>query len=788
MLYAVSPPSEKINSAERIGGDLILRSDFGLMRISPKSEKIIRITVTKEGGFSPFCGPGIVFDGGFSDWEYSETKAEISLKTASLCIEISRDTASICVKDSSGGVLFKDSGRDSVSLEKFKVYELGEAVTEKIQTADGEKEIIAEAKKTEAGYSYHARLGLRFADGEELYGLGQNEEGFGSLRGRTVYLNQANRKIAIPFIVSSLGCGLLFNAYSPCIFSDSPEESYFRVEAAKELDFYFILGPDMRGAIAGYRFLTGKAVLLPRWAFGYIQSQEKYDDQNEILSVAKEYRRRGLALDCIVQDWCSWEDGKWGQKSFDKARYPEPKKMTDELHKNHVKFMLSVWANASENTENYAEFKAAGLLLPGCAVYNALSEKGRKIYWNQLERELFSCGVDAWWCDNSEPFTPEWNHQEKPAPAIMYSEYLKETEGRLPPEYSNAFGLYHAMGVYEGQRANAEEKRVFNLTRSASLGQQRFGAAMWSGDVAATWETLKNQVAAGLNFCASGLPYWTTDVGGFFVKRGSPWYWRGDFDGCFNDPSYCELFVRWLQWETFLPIFRGHGTDCRRELWNLKNGGEKFCEAAVFTQKLRYELMPYIYSSAGDCYINDDSMILPLAFDFSYDETALKIKDQYMFGREIMVCPVVSPMYYLPNGVETESPKTREVYLPSGCDWYDFYTEKRYSGGRFITADAPIDKIPLFVKEGSIIPTAKFALSTEEQSPELNLNIYSRGEAAYTLYEDSFDGYGFERGEYILTDIFFDGEELKLCRRTSWDIPEEEKKRRYTFAGKKVIR
>ncbi len=788
MLYAVKPQSAEIKSAERREDELFLFSDFAVHRVSPKNPRTVRVTVTQEKDFSDALKPGTVGRGSFSEWEFDVTDSEVIVRTSELTLKISRKTASYSYYDAEGRLLMRDSGRDSVEFERFTVYRMTDAETEKVYTADGVKEVVKEARRVEDGHSFHVRLNLDFQDGEALYGLGQHEEGFGSLRGKTVFVHQANRKIALPVLVSSLGYGILVDTYSPLIFSDSELGSYIYSEAAPELDYYFMYGGDMRSVVSQYRFITGKAAMLPRWAFGYIQSQERYETQEELLEVTDEYRSRGIGFDCIVLDWNSWPDGEWGQKTLDPKRFPDPCALTENLHKKHTHLMVSIWPNPSQNTADYAELCAAGHILPACTIYNALSKEGREMYWNQLKRGLFSFGADAWWCDNSEPFTPEWNHAVRIEPARLYTDYCFETADHLPAEYTNAFPLYHAMGIYDGQRAEMSGKRVCNLTRSSYTGQQRFGAILWSGDVAATWDTLRRQVAAGLNFSASGQPYWTTDIGAFFVKKSAFWYWRGDFDGCFNDLGYRELFTRWYQWGAFLPVFRGHGTDCRRELWNCENADVLFYDALIKANKLRYLLMPYIYSAAGHCWLSDGSMIENLAFAFS-DETVKDIADQYIFGGSIMVCPVTEPMYYLPESRKIDAAKTRKVYLPKDCGWYDFYTNEFYKGGQWIDAAAPIDRIPLYVREGSVIPTAEPALSTEEQSREIALRVYAGRDAEYLLYEDEFDGYGYENGNYILTELKWDDEkrEISVKRHTDWQMTESEAQKRYIITKTDII-
>ena len=442
--------------------------------------------------------------------------------------------------------------------------------------------------------------------------------------------------------------------------------------------------------------------------------------------------------------------------------------------------MISVWANTNKNTDNYAELKEAGLLLPGCSVYNAFSADGRAMYWRQAKQGLYSYGLDAWWCDSSEPFTPEWVHIERTEPARMYEEYCRDVQNHIPLQQGNAYAFYHAQGIYEGQRSENDGKRVVNLTRSAYTGQQRYGTILWSGDISATWDTLKRQIAAGLNLSASGLPYWTTDIGAFFVKRGTPWYWRGDFDQCFADLGYRELFTRWYQWAAFLPVFRGHGTDCRRELWHCANEDVPFYDAIIRANHMRYELMPYIYSAAGNCWLKDGSMMYPLAFDYPDDEIANKITDQYMFGGSIMVCPVTSPMYYLPGSQKIEAEKTREIYLPEG-GWYDFYTNAYYKGGWYITVEAPIEKIPLFVREGSIIPVCEPAQSTEELSGDIKLFICAGCDAEYNLYEDEFDGYGYEKGNYSITQVKWHEkeQEIDITRNSGYSAADNDENCRY---------
>lgn len=772
MLMVKSPESRVITGVERRDDSLYLYSQAGMHRLWPVNDRTVRITYTQSGQFSQEEKPGILPLESYGEWTFTENEDWIFLQTRFLKLEICRKTASCRYCDGEGRVLLREREKDSKVLEEFPVYRLSakESRIEKTATADGVKDVVKEAARISDGVRYHTRLYLEWEKDEALFGLGQHEEGFGSLRGKTVYVHQANRKIAVPFLVSTRGYGILMDTYSPMIFQDSEYGSYLYTEADREMDFYFMNGTTMDGAVAQYRMLTGKAALLPKWAFGYLQSQERYETGEEILETARQYRERGIGLDGIVLDWCSWEDGKWGQKSFDRERFPNPGQMIRQLHDEGVHFMISIWPNMDESTENYREFQERGLLLPGTNIYDALCREGRELYWDQVMRGFGDYDVDAWWCDSSEPFTPEWNHRERPEPSRMYEEYCADAGLRLPAEKMNVFGLCHARGISEGQRS-VWAKRVFNLTRSGTTGQQRYGTVLWSGDTAATWDTLRRQIAAGIQFSASGMPYWTVDIGGFFVREGDPWYWKGDYPLADEDLGYRELFVRWYQWGAFLPVFRGHGTDCRREVWHYANGEEPFYDALLLANRLRYELMPYIYSLAGLSWLDDKSIIRHLAFGFPQDSRTWEIKDQYLFGEGLMVCPVTEPLYYERNSVRISGkPRSRRVYLPEGCRWYDYWTNEEYTGGQWIEADAPLMHIPLFVREGTVLPLAKAAGCIREQGQDLTVKIYPGKDGSFVLYEDAGDGFGYETGEFALTTLYWNERQGQLCaeRTKEW--------------------
>lgn len=767
MLVANKRPDSKIIRMERIEDTLILYSEKGKIKLEPKSDTIVRVVYTQKEHFSKQVKPGVINHNTYASWDYKETDHDIILITDKLNLIINKKTASMKYCDSKGKLLLAERENESKTLEEFDSFRTifdETAKVERIETPDGVKEVVRNAPKVFDQKLYKTRLYLQWQENEALYGLGQNEEGCLNLRGTTQYLHQANMKIAIPMLVSSLGYGILVDTYSPFIFQDTQYGSYLYTEADYEMDYYFIYGENIDGVIKGYRSLTGKAAMLPKWTFGFIQSQERYETAEELNEIVEEHRRRMIGLDCIVLDWCSWEGNLWGQKTFDKERFPDPTAMMKQLHENNAKLMVSIWPNMSEESDNYREFKEKGYLLPGINIYNPYQEEGRALYWKQAMEGLFCHGIDAWWCDSSEPFTPEWNHIGKPEPSTMYQEFFDTSSQYIPAQLSNSYGLLHAKTMYEGQRSVTDEQRVVNLTRNGYTGQQRYGTILWSGDIYASWSTLKKQIAAGLNLCVSGLPYWTLDIGGFFVRKGVQWYWNGDYDKGLEDLGYRELFIRWFQLGCFLPIFRSHGTDVRREIWNFGVEGDPFYDTLVMYNRLRYKLMPYIYSMAFKVWRDDYTMLRMLAFDFAQDERARVIDDQFLFGESILVCPVTSPMYYEKDSVElSDVPKTREVYLPEGCGWYDYWTNRYYQGGQTIIADATIDKLPLYVKEGSIIPTTFVMQYVDEiQDAPITYKVYTGKDAAFELYEDEGNGYGYEKGAYAITKVTWSEQEQKL--------------------------
>ncbi|MDF1514776.1 MAG: glycoside hydrolase family 31 protein, partial [Anaerolineae bacterium] len=638
-----------------------------------------------------------------------------------------------------------------------------EAQVETVESADGARIKTEGGQKRIDRTAYTSKLELVFSEGEAIYGLGQHEEGILNYRGHQQMLYQHNMKLAVPMIVSTRGYALLWDTYSLSVFHDDEHGSYFWSDIDDELDFTFIYGPEFDQIVAHYRTLTGQVPMLPKWAFGYVQSKERYIDQEELLAIAREYRSRSIPIDCIVQDWRTWPEGLWGQKTFDASRFPDPEHLTDELHQIGVKMMVSIWPHMRGNGPNQEEMRAQGYLLGNQSTYNAFDPDARALYWQQANEGLFQYGINAWWCDCTEPFEKDWRGVIKPEPWKRAVVNTDEAKTYLDPAYINAYSLLHSQMIYEGQRGVTEKKRVVNLTRSYSPGQQRYGTIVWSGDIAAQWDTLRKQIADGLNFAVTGGSKWTLDIGAFFVtpmEQGQvqAWFWCGEFpDGCM-DEGYRELYVRWFQLGAFLPMFRSHGTDTPREIWRFGAPGDRTYDTLVAFDVLRYRLLPYIYSVAGWETHRGYTMLRNLAFDFRHDPAVYDIADQFMFGPHLLVCPVTNPMYYGPGSAPlSDIPETRTVYLPAGCDWYDFWTGKRYHGGQSIAAAAPLEICPLFVRAGSIIPLGpRVQHSGELPDAPWELRVYPGADGTFDIYEDEGDNYNYENGAYAWTSIRWD--------------------------------
>lgn len=707
---------------------LLLLTDAGQLKIEPLNPQIVRVVYTRREAFR--TTPSLMMlppsPDPFTEWTVEEDDQTLRLVTSQLQVVIQKTTCAMTWLDAAGNLVVREPEQ-------------------------GGKIIDPERDQT-------ARLDLVFAPGEAIYGLGQHEEGILNYRGHCQYLYQHNLKVAIPQIVSTRGYAILWDTASLSVFHDDVYGSYFWTECCEELDFYFIYGPEFDQIVAGFRVLTGQVPLLPRWTYGYIQSKERYVDQEELIAVVREYRARALPLDAIVQDWQSWPGDWWGQKTLDPDRFPDPAGLVETLHELNARLMISVWPRFQNDGPNQCEMRDHGFLLGDGMTYNAFDPAARTLYWRQACEGLFRYGIDAWWCDASEPFEPDWYGTVKLEPwrrAIINAEYAKTY---LDPACINAYSLLHAQGMYEGQRGVCEEKRVVNLTRSYFPGQQRYSTITWSGDISATWDVFAKQIAEGLNFSVTGAGYWTTDVGAFFVAPRDEWFWRGEYPNGHLDAGYRELYVRWFQFGAFLPIFRSHGTDTPREIWQFGEPGDPTYEALVKFLRLRYRLMPYIYSLAGLTTHRDYTMLRALPFDFRTDPATYNIADQFMFGPAFLVNPVTKPMYFAADSTAIDGvPKTRPVYLPVGNDWYDFWTGQRYVGGQTICADATLDTMPLYVRSGSIVPIGPdITYADEQRNAPLDLRIYPGQSGSFTLYDDEGDNYNYEQGHFAMIRLSWD--------------------------------
>ncbi len=668
-------------------------------------------------------------------------------------------------RTSDGSTLLQEGIKEFIRIPVMKYTTGDEApVIDRVKTVDGERNFIRNLKEVRDHEAFQGRLHFCFADDEQIHGLGQAEEGIYDYRGHVQYLYQHNMRIPMPVLVSSRGYGILFDCTCLMTFSDTENGSYLFFDAIPYLDYYFIAGDSMDEIVAGLRYLTGDAAMLPKWAYGYVQSKEQYYTADELVEVAERYRKLGIPIDCVVQDWNTWEKDKWGNKILDPERYGNMKECAEKLHGMNVHTMVSVWPNMNSGTENYDEFMSKGQLLNDLATYDAFDEKAREVYWKQVKEGLFENGFDSFWCDSTEPFSgPDWGGEIKREPWKRYQIVGDEHKKYLPPEKANAYALMHAKGIFENQRKTTEKKRVLNLSRSGYASGQKYAAMLWSGDTCASWDTLRRQITEGLNMGLSGYPYWTLDIGGFFTvgkewkNRGCgcnndptpKWFWQGIYDEGVKDKGYCELYVRWLQMGAFLPMFRSHGTDTPREIWNFGREGDPFYDAIAKAIRLRYTLMPYIYSLAGAVRLEAGTMMRSLLFDFPDDEKAVERSDEFMFGKNLLVCPVTEPMYYEAGSAELERDKTWECYLPAGSVWYDIWDNKKYEGGQTVIVDAPLDRIPVFAKGGSVIPErANLTYAMEDNDEPIELHIFTGADGEFVYYDDAGDDYAYEKGEY----------------------------------------
>ena len=591
------------------------------------------------------------------------------------------------------------------------------------QTANGEVISFDSGECRQVGSVWSAVLRFSFPGSPVLTGLGAHEDGIFDYSGKSELLYEHNMKIPIPFLLSSDGWGLLLEAGCAMKFRGEDSGFTFELDAVEEISYLVIRGTDCADVLRRLAFVIGKPAMLPKWAFGYIQSKERYQSAEELLSVVREFRHRGLGLDCIVQDWMTWNDGCWGDKTPDPARFPDIRALTDALHQMNVHFMVSVWPNADKGRD-CDEFAEAGFFLPSSRIYDAFSPEARNLYWQQCRRFWMDGGTDALWCDSCEPITdPDWCGDEKRAPETRFRLITEASALRMNPVTMNQYASFHLRGLREHWLRDIPSKRPVLLSRSGGTDSGALGAILWSGDISARWDILEKQVAEAVRVSCSGISWWTLDIGGFFVDRKGPWFWRGDYPDGVRDPAYRELYIRWFQFGAMLPVFRSHGTDTPREPWafGTEESPEYRCLREIIA--LRYRLLPYLYSTAARVCRDGLPMIRAMLTVFGNDPWLRGLSQQYMLGDALLVRPVTRS---LRDGGDRTS-----VILPPG-GWYDLFTEKYYCS------------------------------AAELNSPADELVVFAGADGCLDLYDDAGDGMEYLQDEYLRVPFHWDDSACRL--------------------------
>ncbi len=787
-----------IQSSDRV--DITLED--GILSISPLSENAVRIRYCKETAGTL---PELILTAGIPNpvFQVSDLPSKLEIIVKGITVVLDKQSGTLTFTDNSGKIFLSEK--------------------------TGSRILIPDSVMGEP--CYFVEQSFESPADEYFFGLGQFQDGHYNLKGVTRRLTQVNSQIAIPFIYSNKGYGLLWHQYGltdfnpadnfvtlekqgqadgsdyvaevtstagtlkvsqnqslylgkfsvqqdgeysifldlgsmgnrhyvvidghpvidqsnmwlppaagvlvnlkagvhevqlVCKSDNQPALSWklkdnsttFRSPNAKMLD-YIVFSGSADEVIASYRNLTGNAPMFPKWAYGFWQCRERYTSATHLVETVKEFRKRELPMDVIVQDWQYWGSLGWGVPQFDAKNYPNPSAFIKELHDLNAHFNISIWSNPDKNSDIGKEYAAKERFIPGTKWLDYFNPETRKEYWNTLKENMFDHGVDSWWMDAVEPENDALKGER--------------TYAGLGDFYRLTYPLMVSQAVYEGQREVTSGKRVCILTRSAFLGQQRYGIINWSGDIGGDWDTYKRQIVAGLNFTISGLPYWTTDIGGFF-RPGPAQY---------TNENYHELLVRWFQWGTFNPIFRVHGYMSETEPWKY---GQTVEENIRKMLNLRYLLIPYIYSEAWQVTRNGSTIMRPMVMDFREDGSAVEQPHQFLFGKSFLVAPVTEP------GVTAWN-----VYLPQSFDWYDFWTGERFNGGQTIKTDAPPDKIPLLVKAGSIVPMGPVVQYTGENPADiLEIRVYAGANGVFTLYEDEGDNYNYEKGAYSTITFTWD--------------------------------
>jgi alpha-D-xyloside xylohydrolase len=715
------PAWAAVGSLKQLSDGAQFNLDGGTLRVQFWSPEIVRVTYAGAAGLPTLKSLSVVTSPEKVHWTQQQDSQAFTLATVRFKVRIEKQTGTVSFLDPDDHLLLREA----------------------VQGRRIEPASQSEIKGNSCAQSF------QLAQDEGIYGLGQHQRGVWNYNlgsAGNVRLAQANTEVGIPVITSSKGYMLLWdNPAVTAVSLSAVGETNARQkgllwssESGQAIDYYFCYEDGtIASAMKSYRHLTGEAPLMPKWELGFWQCKERYASQEELLGVATKLRELKVPVDGIIQDWQYWPPGTntWGSHQFDPARYPDPAGMFKELHQLHYHTLISVWAKFDLGSENSQELNAAGGMFPETTRYvfppgwgqwyDPFSTPGREIYWRQIRDQLFAKGVDGWWLDAPEPEISGMGFRHYRTP--------------LGPGYEvyNAYPLMHSTGIYQGQRAANDNQRVVILTRSAYAGQQRNSAITWSGDIQGTWQVLKNQIPAGLNFSLSGIPYWNTDTGGFFGNRAA-----GNGDP--SNPQYEELFSRWFQFSAFCPMFRVHGSyglNPGKEYWRFDEKTRGIMRTYL---DLRYRLLPYLYSTAWQATSEGGTFMRPLVMDFANDPQVLNIGDQYLFGPAIMVTPITSA-----------GSTTRSIYLPADRGpWHDFWTGVTNAAGQSIEAAAPVETLPLFVRPGSIIPLGPLLqYSSEKLADPVEIRIYRGADGQFTLYEDEGDNYHYEKGEYATIPI-----------------------------------
>lgn len=628
------------------------------------------------------------------------------IKGKLLQVEVNEETGGIYFYDVSGNTLLKDKDYGT----NFSALDDGGTSTFKV------------------------RNGFILDKDEAIYGVGQILDNKFNRRNSSHHMQNENMSTYSPYFLSVKGYAVYWDNYSISDFKDTPEELSFE-GIGHCSDYYFMYGKTADGVISNVRKLTGKAPMLPLWAYGFFQSKERYHTQEESLNVLRKYRDLKVPLDVVIQDWWYWpeynkSDSSWNSQSFDKERFPDPKKWVEEIHRLNAKLLIVTWPGFGPKTAQRKELDSKKMIInfdtwppnSGARPYDVYNPEALDIYWRYLDKGIFSyIGNDGWWLDSTEPDHINWKPSDFTLPTFLGT-YRS---------VKNAYSLMHNKGIATHQRSANDQKRGVILTRSGFIGQQRFGSNTWSGDVASTWDMFEKQIPAALNYTIMGIPNWNSDIGGFFAGS-----WQKG--GGTKNPEFQELYVRWMQFGAFSPMMRSHGTDLPREIWNFGDRGTWCFDAQEKAIKLRYSLLPYIYSTSWDVSRRDGTFMRPLIMDFVLDKKTHEVGSEYLFGRSILVAPVTK-----------YQARTWPVYLPKGSNWFNFWNGTSYEGGQTVNTDAAVDVVPLYIKAGSIIPFGPdVQYTTEKKWDNLDIRIYPGADAEFELYEDENDNYNYEKGIY----------------------------------------